>query len=184
MTTLIDRWRAFDDRPFPTEAAAGEVNGVNLKSIESFGSVLALQLQDKGALEWKDINLVLHCRGQLSRAMPALSADARDYFAELDSILAQMLNEAANDAYKFANITGVELSRLLSDRAAERLSSLPSHEHFQAMLGAALVAVANTLQGPVTAAADPRQAAEQMIQLCAGWLQKLLQPAFSDSGTK
>ena len=38
MTTLIDRWQGFDDRPFPAEAA-GEVNGVNLKSIESFGAM-------------------------------------------------------------------------------------------------------------------------------------------------
>jgi hypothetical protein len=181
---LIERWRAFDDRPFPTEAAAGEVNGVNLKSIESFGAMVVDRFLGDGALEWKDISLLLHCRSQLSRALPALSADARSYFAELDAILAQVIGDAATDPYKFSNVTGVELSQLLAQRVAERLSSLPSHEQFQAMLGAALIVVANTLQGPVKAATDPRQAAEQMIQLSADWLRKLLEPVFSGDGGK
>jgi hypothetical protein len=176
MTQVADRWRAFDDRPFPSAAAAGEVNGVNLKSIESFGAMLALRLRDQGALEWKDIQLAFHCRDQLSRAMPALASEARDYFNELDSILAQMIDEAANDPYKFTNITGVQLSRLLSERVAERLPSLTGHEQFQAMLGATLVAVANILRGPVTAATDPKQATDQMIELCVRWLRNLLEP--------
>jgi len=113
---------------------------------------------------------------------PAVPRDARDYFAELDAILAQMLNEAANDAYTFSNITGVELSQLLSERVAERLPSLTSHEHFQAMLGSALVGVANVLRGPATAAPDPRKTAEQMIHLSADWLRRLLEPALSAGG--
>jgi hypothetical protein len=113
--------------------------------------------------------------------MPALSADARGYFAELDAILAQMLDETANDAYRFSNVTGVGVSRFLSERVAERLPSLASQDQFQAMLGAALVAVANVLREPVEAAPDKAKAAEQMIQLSANWLRQLLEPAFRAS---
>jgi hypothetical protein len=93
-----------------------------------------------------------------------------------------MLNESANDAFRFSNITGMELSRLLSERVAERLPALTGQDHLQAVLGAALVTLADVLQGPVRATPDPRKTAERMIQLSADWLRRLLEPAFTDSG--
>ncbi len=154
------------------------MNGVNLKSVERHVAFLAIRCEDDGVAEaiWRDINLVFGCRSQLALAMPALTGDTRDYFAELDAILAQMLDEAANDTYRFSNLTGVELSHLLADRVSARLPSATGHDRFQAMLGAALVAVANVLQGPVKAAPDPKQAAERMVQLSADWLRRLLLP--------
>jgi hypothetical protein len=47
------------------------------------------------------------------------------------------------------------------------------------MLGAGLIVVANTLRGPVMAAADRCQAAEKMVQLAAEWLRRLLEPSVS-----
>ncbi len=177
MANVLDRWRAFDDRPFPKDVA-GEINGINLKSIEQHVAFLALSGEKSGFADvvWQNINLVLGCRHQLAVAQPALAGDARDYFAELDGILAQMLDEAANSAYQFANITGVELSRRLTEQIAVRLPSSTPSEQFHAALGAALVAVANVLQGPIKGSPDPKETAERMVQLSADWLRQLVVP--------
>jgi hypothetical protein len=179
MNALIERWRAFDALPFPAEAAAGEVNGVNLKAMESFGAMMVDRFAANGALEWKDMHFLLQCRGQLARALPAVGEETRGYFTELDAILAQLIESSATDTYKVTNLTGVELSRLVAERVGQRLLSLPGNEQFQAMLGAALIAVAHTLEGPVTAAADRKQTAERLIRLSADWLSRLLEPAVS-----
>jgi len=184
MSSLIERWRALDARPFPAEASAGKVNGVNLRFVESFAAGVVERFLTGRELEWSDLSLMLQHRAQLARALPALSPDAQTYFGELDAIMARVIGDAATDLYKFTNVTGVELSQLLARRAEERLASLPSHEHFQAMLGAGLIVVANTLRGPVMAAVDQHQAAEKMVQLAADWLRKLLEPSVSGGVAK
>ncbi len=178
MTQLAERWRAFDDRTFPGDAR-GEINGANLNSIHTFASMLIDKFLTSGTLEMNDIGVLQQCRDQIARALPALAEYTREYFAELDAIMAQAIGDAATDPFKFTNVTGLELNRLLERRVAERLASRPGQERFQAMLGAALIVVADTLQGPVRAATDPKQAADRMIELCANWLRNLLEPAIT-----
>jgi len=43
-------------------------------------------------------------------------------------------------------------------------------------LGAALIAVAEVLRQPVESVKDPRRVAEEMVNLSARWLHRLLKP--------
>lgn len=76
--------------------------------------------------------------------------------------------------FDFSNTTAQELVQLLARRAEERLSA--ESDHFAAVLGAALILLAEVLRRPIEEAKDPRQAAEKMIDLSVRWLRELLEP--------
>jgi hypothetical protein len=78
------------------------------------------------------------------------------------------------DEFDFSNTTAREMVQLLARRADERLSA--DADHFSAILGAALVVLAEVLRHPIQEAEDPTDAADKMIALSVRWLRQLLQP--------
>lgn len=83
------------------------------------------------------------------------------------------------DEFEFSNATGQELVELLAQRAEEKLP--PGADYFAAVLGAALVMLAEVLRRPIEQAKDPKAAADDMIELCVRWLRNLLQPLLERS---
>lgn len=78
------------------------------------------------------------------------------------------------NAFEFTNGTARELVELLGRRANERLA--PDADRLSAVLGVALLVVAELLRDPIEEAADRGAAADQMVDFSARWLRKLLQP--------
>jgi len=84
------------------------------------------------------------------------------------------------DAFDFTNNTAQELVELLARRADERLA--PDADRLSAVLGAALLLVADVLRDPIQRAEDPRAVADHMVDFSARWLHKLLQPVTQKMG--
>jgi hypothetical protein len=177
MTSLAERWQAFSDRSYPADARGKPIEGVDLNQIDTFASIFLGMLARGETLEANQYGVLLHCHRELSRVLPALSGEAHDYFAELDALVVLALGQATMDPFHFANMIGEELHQLLARRAEERLAGKSDQERLPAVLGAALVVVAETLRGPVETADDPGQMIEKMIAFSSDWLRKLLEPA-------
>lgn len=79
-----------------------------------------------------------------------------------------------NDEMDFTNRTGIELIQLLARRVEEDLSPQSDNDRFHAMLGPALIVVAEVLRESVENAPDPKQAAQTAVEFCARWIFNLL----------
>jgi hypothetical protein len=75
-----------------------------------------------------------------------------------------------NPQMNFANRVGGDLVHLLAERAREELSGLPDQERLNAMVGAALITVAEVLRGNVERGAR----VESLVGFCSRWLTQLL----------
>ena len=84
-----------------------------------------------------------------------------------------------SNGFEFSHATGQELVELLARRAKEK--SLPESEYFAAVLGAALVLLAEVLRRPIEHAQDRKRAADKMIDLSVKWLRRLLQPLLDNA---
>src|SRR5262249_44142697 len=177
MTSLAEQWQAFSGRSYPAEARGKQIEGVDLNQIDTFASMHLDMLARGETLEANQYGVLLHCHKELSRVLPALSGEAHGSFAELDALVVLAIGQATADPFHFANVTGEELYQLLARRAEERPAGKPAQERLPAVLGAALIVVAETLRGPVETARDPGQMIEKMIAFSSDWLPKLLEPA-------
>ena len=81
--------------------------------------------------------------------------------------------------FEFSNTTAQELLKLLTRRAEEKLSA--EADQFTAVLGAALILLAEVLRHPIEGAADRRRAADAMVDHSARWLRELLKPVTGES---
>ena len=79
----------------------------------------------------------------------------------------------------FSNRTGNELFRWLSQRALEELSGQSDFDRMTAMMGAALIAVAEVLRGSVEKGSD----VGKLVDLSARWLRTLLEPVADKGAT-
>ena len=76
-----------------------------------------------------------------------------------------------NPEMAFANKTGVELFHLLEQRAGEELSPQSPFDRYNAVLGAALIVVANVLREPVERGED----LDKLIAFSSHWLRVFLE---------
>ncbi|MGH8430219.1 MAG: hypothetical protein ACREUF_07420 [Solimonas sp.] len=76
--------------------------------------------------------------------------------------------------FDFSNTTAQELLQLLAQRADEELAA--DADRFSAVLGAALLLVAEVLRDPIQRTEQPQQAAEELVAFSARWLRELLRP--------
>lgn len=72
----------------------------------------------------------------------------------------------------FTDRTGNELFRLLTQRVQAELSQQSDFDRYTAMLGAALIVVAEVLREPVEQGKD----VDNLIAFSSRWLRKLLEP--------
>ncbi len=72
----------------------------------------------------------------------------------------------------FSNQIGNELFRVLVQRALEKLSQQSDLDRLTAMMGAALIVVAEVLRGPI----EEGQDVEKLIDVSSNWLRKFLEP--------
>jgi hypothetical protein len=79
----------------------------------------------------------------------------------------------------FSNRTGNELSRLLAQRALEELCEQSDFDRLTAMLGTALIAVAEVLREQIEKGSD----VSKLVDLSSRWLRVLLEPV-EDKGAK
>jgi hypothetical protein len=77
-----------------------------------------------------------------------------------------------NQLMDFSNRIGNELFSLLAKRASEELSEQSDHDRITAILGAALIAVAEVLRKQIDEGSDEGR----LIDLCSRWLRVLLEP--------
>ncbi len=77
-----------------------------------------------------------------------------------------------NTPMDFSNRTGNELFRLLVQRAQEQLSEQPAFDRYTAMLGAALIPVAEVLRKPV----ERGENLDTLIAFSSRWLRIFLEP--------
>jgi hypothetical protein len=85
------------------------------------------------------------------------------------------------DKFDFTNQTGIELLQLLARRVEERLSPRSDQERFQALLGPALVLLAEIFRETVENADDPRQSAQMLLDFSDRWILQLLGIAGEDT---
>lgn len=79
---------------------------------------------------------------------------------------------------EFSNSVGLELFRALRQRASEQLSAESDDDRDAAMLGAALIVVAELLREPAEKATN----IDPLIDFTTRWLRMLLKPV-TDKGT-
>ncbi len=77
-----------------------------------------------------------------------------------------------NQLMDFSNRIGNELFSLLAKRASEELSEQSDHDRITAMLGAALIAVAEVLRVQIKQGSD----VNKLVDLSSRWLRILLEP--------
>jgi hypothetical protein len=82
------------------------------------------------------------------------------------------------DLVDFSNRVGTELAEVLAKRALDELTEVSSNERFTAVLGAALIATAEVLRGPVEKGTD----VEKVLNFSTRWLRTLLEPAVNQAG--
>ena len=75
----------------------------------------------------------------------------------------------------FSDRVGQELYQLLEKRGLEGLSNESGYDRFTALLGAALILVAEVLRGPIEQAKDRERMANQMIEISTRQLYGLLE---------
>jgi hypothetical protein len=80
----------------------------------------------------------------------------------------------------FSDSVGVELSNLLERRASEQLSKQSDFDRLTAMLGAALIVVAEVLRAPL----EQGQDADPLIDFTSRWLRTLLKPVTDKNKTQ
>jgi len=71
----------------------------------------------------------------------------------------------------FTDRIGHELFRLLEERAEEQLSDLSDFDRYSAMVGAALITLAEILRGP----AERGEGLDKIIDFTSRWLRTLLE---------
>ena len=76
------------------------------------------------------------------------------------------------DLMEFSNRTGAELAEVIARRASDELADVSNDDRFTAMLGAALIATANVLRGPVERGAN----VEKLLNFSTRWLRMFLEP--------
>jgi hypothetical protein len=79
----------------------------------------------------------------------------------------------------FSNRTGNELFRWITQRALEELYEQSDFDRMTAMLGAALIAVAEVLRGSVEKGSD----VGKLVDLSSRWLRTLLEPVADKDAT-
>jgi hypothetical protein len=77
---------------------------------------------------------------------------------------------------EFSSRVGQESWRLLAQRALDELSDNSDFDRFTALMGAALIPIAEVLREPIEKARDSRSMADQMVAICARQLRGLLEP--------
>ena len=78
---------------------------------------------------------------------------------------------------EFSSRVGQESWRLMAQRALDELSENSDFDRFTALMGAALIPVAEVLREPIEKARDSRSMADKMVAICARQLRGLLEPA-------
>jgi hypothetical protein len=80
----------------------------------------------------------------------------------------------------FSDSVGNELFRLLARRASEELSERSDFDRLTAMLGAALIVVAEVLRAPL----EEGQDVDPLIDFTSRWLRTLLKPVTDKDKTQ
>jgi hypothetical protein len=80
---------------------------------------------------------------------------------------------------QFSNGVGQELFQLLAKRGTEQLNEASDFDRCTAMLGAALLAVAEVLRLLI----KNGQSADKLVDFSARWLRTFLEPASGKGGT-
>ncbi len=80
----------------------------------------------------------------------------------------------AVDEFDFSNRVGNEMFELLRRRSLEQLRD--ESDVFSAMMGAALIAMAEVLRRRIEDAPDRALAREKVVEFSAKWLHQLLEP--------
>lgn len=84
---------------------------------------------------------------------------------------------------EFSSRVGQESWRLMAQRALDELSDNSDFDRFTALLGAALIPVAEVLREPIEKARDSRSMADQMVAICSRQLRGLLEPVMREEGS-
>ena len=111
----------------------------------------------------------LRAAGQATSSGMALQAGAQSH----------RRSKVQDQLMDFSNRTGNELSRLLAQRALEELCEQSDFDRLTAMLGAALIAVAEVLREQIEKGSD----VSKLVDLSSRWLRVLLEPV-EDKGAK
>ena len=76
---------------------------------------------------------------------------------------------------EFSDRVGQEAWRLLAQRALDELNENSDFDRFTALMGAALIPVAEVLRGPIEQAQDSNRMADNMVEICSRQLRGLLE---------
>jgi hypothetical protein len=93
--------------------------------------------------------------------------------------IAQEVQTMPDTEMQFSNRVGQELFELLAKRGSEQLNEASDFDRFTAMLGAALLAVAEVLRLLI----KDGQNADKLVDFSARWLRTFLEPASGKRGT-
>jgi hypothetical protein len=80
----------------------------------------------------------------------------------------------------FSDQVGQELYQLLAKRGLEGLANESGYDRFTALLGAALIPIAEVLRGPIEQSKDRERMANQMIEISSRQLYGLLESVIKD----
>jgi len=80
---FAEDWKAWRERPFPSEPPASSELGFELRSIDSFAAGCLDTFSERGALDDQRIGVLERCLRDLDRLLPQVPESAGDYFATL-----------------------------------------------------------------------------------------------------
>jgi len=89
--TLLDAWKAWRERPFPSEVSTFDTGEVDVVFVDTFAAGCLDTYFASGHLDDQRISVMEECVRDLHRTLPRLSGETSKYFAELAALCRRVL---------------------------------------------------------------------------------------------
>ena len=88
---LLDDWKAWRERPFPSGVSTFDTGEIDMVSLDTFAAGCLDTYFECGRLDDQRIGVLEECVRDLHQALPRLSGEPSEYFAELAAFCRRVL---------------------------------------------------------------------------------------------
>ena len=87
MKQLVSSWEEFMRKPFPSNLAGENINGVDLVEVDSYtAGCITTYIETKGTLDQEHKKILKKCLEEIQAVIPLLKNEEQKYFSMLFSI--------------------------------------------------------------------------------------------------